>query len=129
MDAVRAYLRQTFEQVPPAKQKLLTQLDLLRTVTARYRQSIQTRLALIGNDANAAEDLQREMEQQASALDKQLASTLAEIRSVFDAMQRRGAAFIERNFNVIRAIRRGKKEVVWGGENGRRAGGGKGLIL
>src|SRR5258707_6222120 len=48
--------------------------------------------SLIGNDANAAEDLQREMEQQASALDKQLASTLAEIRSVFDAMQRRGAA-------------------------------------
>ncbi len=113
MDAVRAYLRQTFEQVPPAKQKLLTQLDLLRTVTARYRQSIQTRLALIGNDANAAEDLQREMEQQASALDKQLASTLAEIRSVFDAMQRRGAAFIERNFNVIRAIRRVNKDVLW----------------
>src|SRR5260221_2234722 len=113
MDAVRAYLRQTFEQVPPAKQKLLTQLDLLRTVTARYRQSIQTRLAVIGNDANAAEDLQREMEQQASALDKQLASTLAEIRSVFDAMQRRGAAFIERNFNVIRAIRRVNKDVLW----------------
>jgi small GTP-binding protein len=113
MDAVRTYLRQTFEQVPPAKQKLLTQLELLRTVSARYRQSIQNRLALIGNDANAAEDLQREMEQQASTLDKQLASTLTEIHSVFDAMQRRGAAFIERNFNVIRAIRRVNKDVLW----------------
>jgi small GTP-binding protein len=113
MDAVRAYLRQTFEQVPPAKQKLLTQLDLPRTVTARYRQSIQTRLGLIGNDANAAEDLQREMEHQASTLDKQLASTLAEIHSVFDAMQRRGASFIERNFSVIRAIRRVNKDVLW----------------
>src|SRR5207249_108943 len=41
MNAVREYLRQTFEQVPPAKQKLLAPLDLLRNIAARYRQQIQ----------------------------------------------------------------------------------------
>src|SRR5260221_6384453 len=113
MDAVRAYLRQTFEQVPPAKQKLLTQLELLRTLAARYRQSMQDKLTLIGSDANAAEDLQREMEQQASALDKQLQATLEEIRSVFSAMQQRGASFIKRNFSVIRAIQRLNNDMLW----------------
>ncbi|MEP7288936.1 MAG: dynamin family protein [Chloroflexota bacterium] len=113
MDAVRAYLRQTFEQVPPAKQKLLTQLDLVRAVIAPYRQSLQDKMSLIGNDANAAEDLQREMEQQASGLDRQLEATLKEIHAVFEAMQQRGGIFIDKNFNVIRALRRVNKETLW----------------
>ena len=55
MDAVREYLRQTFEQVPPAKQKLLAPLDLLRNIAARYRQQIQDKLMIIGSDTNAAD--------------------------------------------------------------------------
>src|SRR5262249_34144731 len=113
MNAVRDYLRQTFEQVPPAKQKLLTQLELLRTIAGRYRQAIQRKLSLIGNDTNAAEDLQREMEEQASGLDKQLDSTLKEIWLVFSEMQQRGSSFIERNFSVVRALRRPNKEELW----------------
>jgi len=112
MDAVRAYLRQTFEQVPPAKQKLLTQLDLLRTITAKYRQSIQTKLALIGSDTNAAENLQREMEQQAASLDKQLDSTTKEIERVFNDVRLRGRGFIDKRLNVLRATRGMDKEAI-----------------
>jgi hypothetical protein len=53
------------------------------------------------------------MEQQASRLDKQLDATLKEIFLVFSAMQQRGAAFIDRNFSVIRALRRPNKEELW----------------
>jgi hypothetical protein len=53
------------------------------------------------------------MEQQASVLDKQLDKTVAEIKSVFDAMNRRGASFIERNFNVIKAVRGVNKDQLW----------------
>jgi small GTP-binding protein len=112
MDAVRAYLRQTFEQVPPAKQKLLAQLDLLRTVTSKYRGSMQSKLSLIGNDTNAAENLQREMEQQASGLDKQLDSTLKELHTVIEGVQRRGGQFIEKHLSVIRATRGLDKEAL-----------------
>lgn len=105
MDAVRAYLRQTFEQVPPAKQKLLTQLDLLRTINAKYRQSIHNKLALIGNDTDAAENLQREMEQQAAALDRQLDSTIKDMHAVFIGVQRRGEDYISKHINVMRAVR------------------------
>lgn len=107
MDAVRAYLRETFEQVPPAKQKLLTQLELLRNITGRYRNSVQSKLSLIGADTNAAEDLQREIEQQASNLDKQQATTLQELHSVFEAIQRRGEKFIDKHIRVVRATLRG----------------------
>src|SRR5579859_6683832 len=113
MNAVRDYLRQTFEQVPPAKQKLVTQLELLRTISGRYKQAIQAKLSLIGNDANAAEDLQREMEEQASGLDKQLDATLKDIWLVFSGMQQRGHSFIERNFSVIRALRRVNNDTLW----------------
>jgi hypothetical protein len=105
IDAVRSYLRQIFEQVPPAKQKLLTQLDLMRTLVGKYRDQIGAKLSLIGNDTNAAENLQREMEQQASGLDKQLENTLKEMHIVFDGIQRRGHDFIEKNINVIQAVR------------------------
>ncbi len=112
MDAVRSYLRQTFAQVPPAKQKLLTQLDLLRTVTGKYRQSLASKLGLIGNDTNAAENLQREMEQQASGLDKQLDSTLNELHGVIEGVQRRGSQFIEKHLSVLRATRGLDKEAL-----------------
>lgn len=107
MDGVRSYLHQTFEQVPPAKQKLLTQLDLLRTVTAKYHGQIQNKLALIGNDTNAAETLQREMEQQAASLDKQLDSTLKELHKILESVRQRGYDFIGKHMNVLNATRRG----------------------
>ncbi len=107
MSAVRAHLRQIFEQVPPAQQKLLTQLDLLRAVTARYREAAQAKLALIGHDTDAAENLRREIEQQAAALDRQLESTVGDLKQVFDGVRERGGRFVEKNINVIRATLRG----------------------
>jgi small GTP-binding protein len=107
MNAVRNYLRQTFEQVPPAKQKLLAPLELLRNIASRYRQQIQNKLMIIGNDTNAAENLQHEMEQQAASLDRQLESTLKEMHGVFESVRRRGQAYIDKHINVIRAVRGG----------------------
>ena len=107
MNAVRTHLRETFEQVPPAKQKLSTQLELAKRVTAKYVGDVQSKLNLIGADTNAAEDLQREIEQQAANLDKQLNNTLADVRKVFDGMRGRGEKFVEKNIKVVRATFRG----------------------
>jgi small GTP-binding protein len=107
MDAVRDYLRKTFEQVPPAKQKLLAPLELARTVATRYRKQIQDKLLLIGNDTNAAENLQHEMEQQAASLDRQMEGTLKEMHTVFEGVRRRGQAYVDKHINVIQAVRGG----------------------
>ncbi|MBX3081370.1 MAG: dynamin family protein [Anaerolineae bacterium] len=107
MNAVRNHLKATFEQVPPAKQKLTTQLELAKRITAKYVGDVQSKLNLIGADTNAAEDLQREIEQQAANLDKQLNNTLADVRRVFNEMRGRGEKFIEKNIKVVRATFRG----------------------
>src|SRR5260221_6468132 len=44
LNAVRGYLRQTFEQVPPAKQKIPTQLDLPRANFRRHPQPVQRKI-------------------------------------------------------------------------------------
>jgi small GTP-binding protein len=105
MNGVREYLRETFENVPPTKQKLLTQLELFRTIANKYRDSIQGKLTLIGTDTNAAEDLKREIDQQADGLDAQLKKTLGELHTTFDGVRSRGSAFIEKHINVVQALR------------------------
>ena len=107
MAAVRAYLRDVFAQVPPARQKLSTRLDLLRSILARYRSVVQSRLDLIGHDRDSAEALQGEIEQQAKDLDRQLTAAVAEVVSVLDGVRERGLKFIDDHINVIRAAFRG----------------------
>ncbi|MCC7209607.1 MAG: dynamin family protein [Anaerolineae bacterium] len=107
MAAVRAYLRDVFAQVPPARQKLATRLDLLRSILARYRSVVQSRLDLIGHDRDAAEALQGEIEQQAKDLDRQLTAAVAEVVSVLEGVRARGMKFIDDNINVVRAALRG----------------------
>ncbi|MBX3064621.1 MAG: dynamin family protein [Anaerolineae bacterium] len=107
LNAVRTYLKETFEQVPPAKQKLLTHLELARRLLQKYVGEVQSKLSLIGADTNAAEDLQREIEQQASNLDRQLNSTLVEVHNIFEAVRKRGDKFVEKNIRIVRATIRG----------------------
>lgn len=105
MNPIRDYLRETFEQVPPAKQKLLTQLELARSIVGRHRQTVQARLTLVGNDKAQTEELQNELERQAGALDTQLQAALAELHTIFEALHKRSDTFIEAHLNVTRAIR------------------------
>jgi small GTP-binding protein len=105
--ALAAHLRETFEQVPPAKQKLLTRLSLLRGVLNRHQEALDGRLALIGQDTDAAQSLEQEIEHQASGLDRQLEATLKEIRAVIDGVLLRGGRFMEKNLNIVRAAFRG----------------------
>lgn len=107
MSEVRAHLRAVFEQVPPARQKLQTRLDLLRSILERHREAINGRLSLIGHDTDAAEALQREIEAQAAGLDRQLASALSEAKDVLARVRERGMEFVEGNINVVRATLRG----------------------
>lgn len=105
--ALAAHLRQTFEQVPPAKQKLLTRLSLLRGVLKRHEESLNARVALIGQDADAAHALEREIEQHAAGLDRQLEAALKEIRAVIDGVLLRGGRFMEKHLSIVRAAFRG----------------------
>lgn len=107
MNAVKSYLRDTFEQVPPAQQKLITQLDYARRTAAKYTAEVQAKLNLIGSDTNAAEDLRREIERQASNLETQLQSTLRDVHQTFEQVKQRGGSFIDKHIRIVRASLRG----------------------
>lgn len=107
MRPLRAHLRTVFAQIPPAKQKLITRLALLKSILARYQTVVGDRLALIGEDTNAAEALQTEIQNQAANLEKQMTAALNAIQGILKGIQERGNRFIEENVKVFRATVRG----------------------
>ncbi len=105
MNPVRDYLRQTFERVPPAKQKLYAQLDFVDSIVRKYRDYIEQQVGLVSNDTALAESLRKELERQAESLDDQLATAKRELDRVFDGLKERGRAFIRENLTLQRASR------------------------
>jgi hypothetical protein len=74
-------------------------------VIGRHRQAVAARLTLVGNDKAQTEELQNELERQASSLDKQLQEALTELHTIFETLHKRSDTFIEAHLNVTRAVR------------------------
>jgi len=105
MNTVRDYLRTIFERVPPAKQKLYAQLDFADSIIRKYMALLDRHIAVIGSDTALAEDLRRELEQQAIGLNDQLAAAQRQLDKVFDGLKERGRSFIKANLTIRRATR------------------------
>lgn len=100
LDAVRAHLNATFAQIPPARQKLLAQLDFAARLMGKSREALDARLALIGRDRDQTSQLQRELEAHAEGVEGRLGTVSGELARVLDGVRQRGMAFIDRNFSV-----------------------------
>lgn len=105
MNAVREYLRAIFARVPPAKQKLYVQLDFLDSLAQRYLGQIDRQIGLITSDTARAEDLRRELEEQAGSLNEQLEAARRQLDQVFLGLKSRGRDYIQQNLTLQRATR------------------------
>jgi small GTP-binding protein len=105
VDDVRNHLNRGFMQVPPAKQKLLAQLSLADRIDAKARDVLATRLRLVGNDAEQAEQIQQELEVHAEQLNTQRDVALGEIARTFGNLRARGESFITENLRLSRVGR------------------------
>jgi small GTP-binding protein len=103
MNAVREHLRAIFQRVPPAKQKLYTQLDFVDSVTGKVIETLDHQIALITSDTALAESLRQELERQAATLDEHLKTAETELDRVFGDLRTRGRAFIQKNLTIQRA--------------------------
>lgn len=112
VDAVRAHLRGVFNQAPPAKQKLLAQLDMAERVVRRAQQMVQGNADLVSADTAKVRDVERELEQQAVGLDAQLVTARAEIEQVFEGVRQRGLHFIDTNLSIRKLGRAPKREAL-----------------
>lgn len=100
MDAVRAHLRGALTEAPPAKQKLLAQLDMAQHVVKRYQSGLKGKADLVSEDTAKVQDVQQEMEKQAIGLDSQLVDARSEVDRVFEGMRQRGINFIDNNLTI-----------------------------
>ncbi|NDJ86903.1 MAG: GTP-binding protein [Chloroflexi bacterium] len=105
MDAVRQHLRETFERVPPAKQKLESQLDFAESMINKYQKVLAQRLDLAGADRAYAEQLRSELEAQSTTLADRLSMTMRELDRVFDEILERGRKFINQNLTLAKGLR------------------------
>jgi len=105
MNAVREYLRTTFERVPPAKQKLYAQLDFVESMIRKYVAVLEAQIALVSGDTALTENLREELARQASTLDEQLTMAQRELDRVFAAMRERGQQFIRQHLTLQHAPR------------------------
>lgn len=100
VDAVRGHLRGVFAEAPPAKQKLLTQLESVSTVVNKYHQQIQTKSEVVKADTSKVREVQQELQQQSLGLDAQLKEARAEVDKVFVGLRSRGLSFIDENLSI-----------------------------
>lgn len=100
IEKVRDYLREVFENVPPAKQKLYAQLDFADSMIAKYLGALNRRLDLVVNDERQAKQLREELESQAGTLNTQLDSSMRELDRVFDQIRQRGREFIRKRLSL-----------------------------
>ncbi len=100
IDAVRGHLRGVFSQAPPAKTKLLAQLDMADSVVRRYVETVKTHADVVTADTGKVRDVQAELERQAVGLDSQLKGARAEVDRVFDGLRQRGQDFISAHLSI-----------------------------
>lgn len=105
IDEVREYLLDTFQKVPPAKQKLYSQLDFADSMLTKYLGMVQQRLDLVTNDERQAQQLNEELKQQAGTLNQQMETSMRELDRVFDQIRERGREFITQNLTLKPSLR------------------------
>jgi small GTP-binding protein len=110
--AIRAHLRGVFSEAPPAKQKLLSQLDSAANAVNRANAAIKGRADLVSADTSKVRDVKRELEQQATGLSGQLATARAEIDRVFEGLRRRAMDFITENLSLRKLGRLPSREAL-----------------
>ena len=112
VDAVRAHLRGVFSEAPPAKQKLLSQLDMAERVARNAMDRVREHADLISVDTKRVHEVEQELDQQAGGLDAQLSAALADVDQAFEGIRQRGVAFVDNNLSLRKLGRVPKRDAL-----------------
>ena len=103
--ALRAHLRDSLAESPPARQKLATQLDFVESVVRANMQEATDRARLVDGDSLKVKDLDRELGEQTGHMDAPLLAARSEIEGALEAMRKRGHTFIDEHLSIRRVGR------------------------
>lgn len=102
MSALKAHLRAVLSESPPARQKLIAQLDFVERVARNNIKRAEARASLVDSNSLLAHDVQRELGEQVGSMSPPLNAARAEINRSIEAMRARGHSFIRENLSLRR---------------------------
>lgn len=100
--ALRAHLRDSLAESPPARQKLIAQLDFVESVVRSNMRKAQDRARLVDGDSLKVKDLDRELIEQTNHMDAPMLAARTEIDVALEAMRGRGQTFIQEHLSLRR---------------------------
>lgn len=110
IDAVRAHLRGVYQEAPPARQKLITQLELAERIVKKHTDTVKQKTHLVSADTTKVREVQQELTQQSLGLETQLKEAGAEIDRILESIRQRGMTFIDTHLSVRKVFRAPKRE-------------------
>lgn len=108
--AVRAHLRGVYAEAPPAKQKLISQLDTLEQIVKDNLAAIEDKVGLVNIDMTKVKDVQSELQRQSVGLETQMKEAGASVDTVLEGIRRRGMEFIDSNLSLRKIGRTANRE-------------------
>jgi hypothetical protein len=102
MSALKAHLRAVLNESPPARQKLMAQLDFIEGVARTNLKRAEARAGLIDSNSLQVRDVERELGEQTSSMTGPLNAAREEINRAIEAMRARGHTFIRENLSLRR---------------------------
>lgn len=100
VDAVRAHLRGVFRSTPPARQKLVAQIETAERLVRNYRAQAASKVGAIKADRLRVRDVETELDQQSDGLNSQLKLARAAIDQIFEGIRMRGLEFLAQNMSL-----------------------------
>lgn len=102
MSALKAHLRAVLNESPPARQKLIAQLDFVERVARNNAKRAEARSGLIDANSLQAHEVERELGEQTGGMNQPLDAARAEINRSIEAMRARGHRFISEHLSLRR---------------------------
>ncbi len=100
VDAIRAHLRGIFSSAPPARQKLIAQIDTVERMVRAYREQAREKVDLIKADRLRVRDVESELGQQSDGLNSQLKLARSAVDQIFEGIRLRGLNFLSQNMSL-----------------------------
>jgi len=103
-EAVETFILKTLDERSRVQLKLQNPLGVGERLTASYRQLARNRLALLAEDLQAIENIERQLEIYRSDMERDFHYRMADVEKVLLAMNNRGMAFFDETLRLARVF-------------------------
>lgn len=101
-EAVERYITETLDEEERIRLKLLNPLGVASSISAKYRSAVEGRLAVLADDFQTIETIEKQIELYRGDLQKDFQLHLSEIENLLNEMELRGMQFFDDTLRIGR---------------------------